>query len=774
MKKLLLSIPLIIALAANAAILFNINFFFVREILSCLFLLIIPGFLTLLSLKIKNENVWEFIIYTVGTSLALLLGIGLAINLLLPSFGIHNPLTSTPFLVAIDSFVLPVWIHLFLKRKHLQLPIHIGRMQSIGLSLPIGVISLLFPLLSGLGALNINNGQSNILTMTMLGSIGAYVLLLTFLRKKLDSFVFPLAIFMMSVSFLLMTSLRGWYITGHDIYLEYYVFQLTKLHNFWSMTYFQDPYMACLSITLLPTLLANVTTIPDAYIFKLIYQVIFSFSMVGVYLFLKKYTQPFIAFLAAFATISFPTFMTDMPMLNRQEIAFFFFVLLLHSLFNKNFSLKIRWILSIIFGFGLIMSHYATTYLSVSLFIVAALIHVVITLLKKNPLIKKKTLMLEEKAGISESKPWFNLGIALLLLLGTIVWYGTFTKTSVGLQKAFNNIVQAINGSTAHQSKSDGPANNLLNSKQPDKQALLNSYVDKQTAYVRKFNDESAFLSKDISSKFRISSIPEETMPVTPVGEILNSKLNVFALNDSLKQIYAKTAQALIGIGLLSIFLYKKYMKKMDEEYVLLSFTFILLILFQLIFSSAAIDYGLLRLIQQGLFLLSLPLVIGLLSILAICNKFIKNINVYLSSIVLVFFFLYLSGFTSQIIGGYYPQLNLNNGGFYYDAYFLHTSELQSLEWIKKNRDLKSKLPIQADWFAGKKIHTFADIYSIDGIVPSEIRKNSYVYLDYSNVVNNQVIVYAGGIPIYYKTPSQLLNENKNLIYNNGRSKIYK
>ena len=36
-------------------------------------------------------------------------------------------------------------------------------------------------------------------------------------------------LFLMSVALLFMTSLRGWYVTGHDIQTEYHVFRLTEV-----------------------------------------------------------------------------------------------------------------------------------------------------------------------------------------------------------------------------------------------------------------------------------------------------------------------------------------------------------------------------------------------------------------------------------------------------------------------------------------------------------------------------------------------------------------
>ena len=71
--------------------------------------------------------------------------------------------------------------------------------------------------------------------------------------------------------------------TGHDIQQEYLVFQLTEFHGHWSMAYFNDPYNACLSITILPTELSRIIQVDSPYIFKLFFQMIFALCPVMAY-----------------------------------------------------------------------------------------------------------------------------------------------------------------------------------------------------------------------------------------------------------------------------------------------------------------------------------------------------------------------------------------------------------------------------------------------------------------------------------------------------------
>ena len=71
----------------------EIQFPYSRAIISCVFLILIPGLLIMLMLKIRKIGIWEYLIYTIGLSIAFLIFGGLFVNLVLPSVGIDEPLS---------------------------------------------------------------------------------------------------------------------------------------------------------------------------------------------------------------------------------------------------------------------------------------------------------------------------------------------------------------------------------------------------------------------------------------------------------------------------------------------------------------------------------------------------------------------------------------------------------------------------------------------------------------------------------------------------------
>src|ERR1035438_5372395 len=119
-----------------------------------------------------------------------------------------------------------------------------------------------------LGANLLNNGGGDRFGLVALGGMVATFILLLRWQAQVRDGMTSIILYLLSLALLLMTSLRGWYVTGHDIQKEYQVFQLTAAHGRWDISYLRDAYNACLSITILPTEVAQVAHVDDPYVYK--------------------------------------------------------------------------------------------------------------------------------------------------------------------------------------------------------------------------------------------------------------------------------------------------------------------------------------------------------------------------------------------------------------------------------------------------------------------------------------------------------------------------
>jgi len=339
------------------------NYFQSLNILGFTFLAAVPGYLALSAFGAVRLDFWRSACLAVGLSVLGIMIAGSIGNILLPLFfGVARPLDKIYSLVDLEVLLLLLaafsWRHIRPVKLEIKKYIFFDNfLDVVFVGLP-----LIFVFLAVFGAIRLNNGAGNILTVVMLWGIFLFVPIIVVNARRRDPKVIPAAIYLISLALLLMTSLRGWTVTGHDVLREYNVFQLSKNLGFWSPDNFNDAYNACLSVTVLPTFLDNLLAVYDPYIFKLFFQLIFAFAPVAIYLAARRYSSPGLAFLAAFFFVSFPTFFNDMPMLNRQEAAILFLALAAMAVFDKDIPRRWRQILFVVFGIGMILSHYATTY----------------------------------------------------------------------------------------------------------------------------------------------------------------------------------------------------------------------------------------------------------------------------------------------------------------------------------------------------------------------------------------------------------------------------
>jgi len=153
---------------------FNLNFLYIRQILGFLFLVLVPGLLIMLCFKIRSIGFWEYLVYTVGLSVAFIMFAGLAVNWTLPLLNITDqPLSLYPILVCFNIFLIALGITAWYRNKDLEHEFTTPKLDTINNI--FFITPMLFPVLAILGAFLLNNHGPNFLTMIMLGGIAVYV-----------------------------------------------------------------------------------------------------------------------------------------------------------------------------------------------------------------------------------------------------------------------------------------------------------------------------------------------------------------------------------------------------------------------------------------------------------------------------------------------------------------------------------------------------------------------------------------------------------------------
>jgi len=747
-KKLIIGI-LAFLLVVNLLIFFNIDFYYIRAILGFIFLITIPGLLIMLCFKIRNINFWEYLVYTIGLSVAFIMFVGLHANWTLPAFGITDkPLSTIPILIDFDIFLIILTFFAYMRNKDLNFKIKFPKLS--WLDRIFMIIPLCFPFMAVIGVFLLNNHGTNIVTMVMLGAIAIYVLLVVIFRDKLNENVFPWAIWMIGLSLLLSFSMRSWFVSGSDANLEFSIFQMTQDKGVWLIDNFKNAYNVMLSVTILPTILSLFSGINPQYIQKLFFTIIFNFLPLIVYVISRKYFNKNISFFAGLFFIFQSGFMKWSWMPSRQQIAFIFFGLMLLVLFSKGINSKLKKLLVLIFGFSMIVSHYSTSYIALAIFLLAY----VLTLIYKkweNRKIKKGKLK-------PKKREQFHLTglLVLVLLVFGFLWYNQVSDVASGpiifLKNSLSNLGHMF--SEEVQSQGNSPLDQFNIFKKIDTVSLIKEYEE----------------SISFSLPNNLSKVDYKIYPKYPSGieSAFNPSINLYILY--FREFLKVAGKIFVILGVFYLFIKRK---KFNYNFIIFNIACFSILVILLILPFISIQYDVVRPYQQILILSSGSAILGASIIFKKVPKIPHEIFV---AIFLIFYFLALSGIFHQIVGGSDISMRLNYKGYEYSSYYVSKPETDSAGWMYKS--IPQNKMVNSDTNAITRIFiSFSPlIYSnlIRDIHPFLINKNNYVYSSSYSKIEGNYFKNLRGNTVSLNFPTEFLNGNKNKIYNNGGSEIFK
>ena len=673
----------------------------ILSFLTILFYIFAPGYLIMRIIGIREDSKWTGASYSLGLSLLFLILVGLILNSI-HIFGIEKPLSTFNIFLLLDMAIV---VLLVLARKNKTTFSHLSISKE---QLAIGAIGISLPILTTAGAIRLNNDASNFLTPIAYTLIPILVVYLFVRYKNLKNIV-PLIFFTIGLSLLLSVSLRGTGIIGHDIVREFYVFQLTSQAEFWTIDVFKNTYNACLSITILPTIFLKISHISDVFIFKFVFQFIFAFMLVPLFLFIKKYIGGKYACLAVLIFVSFPVFANDMPFLNRQEIAIFFFSLILLVLANARTQTTKHLVMALLFTIGMILSHYSSSYVAIAL---AALTWIIYFTRGHNSFkLRDRTL-------------YVSLGLIVLSLFFAFTWNTQITQTSEGLASTIGKSLEDVKGlgdrSTSAQIKT-----------QSQELSIAAGEFSSNTEYIQKEPNES--------------NIPY-------IGSLLRE---IYLFVDNKK--------SLVILFFVSAALVWQIIKRRFVFTVQMSVTLAALIIIgvQILIPNLAIDYGAERLFQQLLILLIAPF---LATMILIFRKF--RIEKLLIPTMIIYFYA-LTGLLPQLTGAYYSKLAFSNAGQTYDIYYQRAGEQMSLKWLEKQN---SGIPLTSFDYSGLyKLRLYDQSVFRRTVPPYGENGRDFLYKSSFNIKSGEYIYRGDTSNIYYKVKNPPL---QNTIYSNSDSQI--
>jgi uncharacterized membrane protein len=710
----------------------------------------------------------ERAVVAVAATLLLLIVTELVIDLVGPHLGLARPLDTWPVLGAGDAIDLILGVAAFP-----LIPRRLGRMAPVGGRpwLVVGGAAAAVPL-AAMGAVRLDNGAGAGLTAVAVGLSMVVLFGLFRWRDGVPSWMVALAIYCLALALLFMTSLRGWYTTGHDVQQEMQVFLATAARGRWIVVN-HSGYNGCLSITILPTTLLRWTRVTDPYVFKVFFQSLYAIVPVTTYYVARRFSSEGVAILSCVYFVGFVGFVQDMPMLNRQEIAFIFFFAALLVLLSTEHKRWHRWGGFAVLSVGTTLSHYSTTYFGIGMLGLALVLR---------PIVERVVVpLLGRLAPGHEPAPTGPASSAVrglawpplaFLVAAAVIWNVPVNHTGSQLTTTFSSAVHALTGKGGPRA---GEAS--LSIIRVGRGSTPAQAFDDLAQKARQFRDKNPkdFIASPPPSRALTPLVAPEKLPVTTLGRLAGGSARGASLvNRVWRDTTAGGLQVLLAIGLVSALLVRRQRGRyFGGDALLLGLACVLLLALQLALPVISLDYGVGRSFMQCLLILGPFVVLGTMTLAA---GPLRRWQSGLALGVALAFFASTTGLVPQLLGAYGPQLHLNNSGDYYDRFYLHTSEVAAVHWL--DASVISPSPtypdIQTDFDFNNKVRSLGGIRAFTDIYPSDIQKNAYVVLGYTNVVDDKFVTNLDGQELWLRYPLPLLDAQKNLVYDNGTTRIYR
>lgn len=690
----------------------------IKQLFGFIFLTFVPGLVLMRIIGLHKLDGVETILYSVGLSIAFLMFTGAFINLL-PTIGVLNPISFTNFFISTNIIMVILYIMCYFRNRRFSVPIT----SKLILDNKTFFL-LLIPFLSVFGTYFFNNYNSNAFILILILIISLFPLFVIY--DKIPKNLYPLTTFVISISLLYHSSLISNFLVGTDIFHEYFLQSLVFSNQIWDPSKYGS-YNIMLSITILPNFYALMLDLKGIWVLKIIYPFIFSLLPLGLYKIFKESFNDKISFLAVFFFMSFSAFFTELLGLARQEIAELYFVLLILVMLTAKINEIKKSVLLIVFGVGLVLSHYALSYFFIFYIFFILIIPLSIMKLRNIPIIRD-LFGKNEKSSLNIKNPIpLSATYIVFLIVFAFAWY-----------------LYLSNASTI--------ADVLL--------VVKKVYTGLFTEFFNAASRESNVL-----------------MAIGLGSKNMSLQREIFKYLQYLSQFF-------IVIGFISLI--KDYKNKnFNQNYLVIVFTSLFLLIISVILPHFSNTLNMVRIYHITLLFLSPLCILGCIILIKLILKPFKifkykyknNIAKIILSGFLISYFLFNTGFIYELTGDNLPTDSFRN----LDFPRFNQNEVSGATWLDNHLDKKKY----------KYNYVYADTYRMlllggfnwHGIVafPYNLTsmnskvKDYYIFFGTINIQGKLLVNNKTGVNnefIYINGSSIIKNSNK--IYDNGGCNIWR
>ncbi|XES78262.1 MAG: DUF2206 domain-containing protein [Candidatus Bathyarchaeia archaeon] len=343
----------------------------IRQIVVFCYLTFIPGFVFLKFLHLNELQTIETFLFAVGLSLTYTMFVGFILNGLSLVLGFLRPLSVVPLEVSLSLPTIILFLICYRNEITGTFTNCVSDFIHSKTVYPLLVLLILLIIASLTGALYVSVPfvSALLLTFSIVG-IAAVFAVVCSSTKLIPPNLYPLVILGVSLALVFQIVFTSQYIMGFDSNIEFYIFRLTSNNSNWQLIpiYGQLDYArynSMLSVTILPTIYSALMNIQGELLFKIFYPFLFSLIPLTMYVTLSKHWEKFKSLLAVLFFISTPLtfFGVEFLSLDKQIVALLFLVLSCFVLLDSKMFFGKRRLLLIIFGAGMVVSHYSVTYI---------------------------------------------------------------------------------------------------------------------------------------------------------------------------------------------------------------------------------------------------------------------------------------------------------------------------------------------------------------------------------------------------------------------------
>jgi uncharacterized membrane protein len=404
---------------------------------------------------------------------------------------------------------------------------------------------------------------------------------------------------------------------------------------------------------------------------------------------------------------------------------------------------RVQWPLMLLFALTMVVSHYTTTYVAVTLLALALVFQWVTSWFRPVPKLSVSTAI----AFVAATA-------------GAVIWFGVVTQSSSNVEQ----LAKTAQGQGVDLLPNRGQA------------GLIGAYLNGNTVtpispakYVQlvrnEYEETKPFVHPLPDADNAEYALRSSTTLPPPVKWTLG--FNALGMGELIAQ---QLIYLLSAVGAL-ILVFRRAVEPIARRIGLLTIATLVFLVAIRLSGTLATFYNAERALLQAMVFLDIPL-FWCLQALAGQRKFRQAAAVTAGAALIAVIFVTSGGLAGAVLGGG-TATNLANSGDDYEQFYVTAPELASATWL--GTQVRPGQLVYADEYGQLPLVSMTGISSglLLEVTPETLDQHAWVYATPTNVLGGQAHASFEGHSISYVFPSRFLNTNYNLVYTDGSSEVY-